>query len=653
MNAGIRYADFDGICRLAARAAAAPLVLGAAARCPARFAWLAVGALLWLLYQNDVEEQRAALIGDVLWVRAGSALPPGAQRRATAAARARPRQQPGRCANLRAARALHSAGRPGADPVDVPRRRGRSVSPLRRQEADAQSPRRRRTARSAGRLSAGAISSGTPPVQRRLRSVADTDAQFEVHGAAVLRRRVRRHAWSASIRSRTLLAQFVPWWFAEKYKVSVVDDNGAVLATKSNVTAERAIDTYQVSVRPARARPVAAGLRLPQRDAGCCRRCWSATIALAVDRHRGQPVGAAAPTCSGRVRRRSSRCARSMPSARRWRTRCSPGCARATCRAASPTSTRPSAAWWASASEELRRPGAAHALLAARARRRVPARAVHGGVLAGPAPQRDGCRDRASCARTASASRSLIYEAPLVDADGRQTGWMGSVLDVTERSAASRNWRASSRSGCRPPRAWRPWARWPRLLSPRAEPAAGAPSPATPPARLNLPRAAGDADRRAMLRQALAQASASRPQRAGQVIRRVHEFVRRRRAQAREPLRRRRGWSRTCRALIELQARTRGIRIELRPAEPACRAVLGDRGDARAGAAEPDAQRHRRHGGDAAGRRRVLAHRRRSARRAGVARQRRRPRPGHRRRGRRQAVHALLHHQAAKAWAWA
>lgn len=29
---------------------------------------LAIAALLWLLHRNDVEEQRGALIGDVLWV---------------------------------------------------------------------------------------------------------------------------------------------------------------------------------------------------------------------------------------------------------------------------------------------------------------------------------------------------------------------------------------------------------------------------------------------------------------------------------------------------------------------------------------------------------------------------------------------------------
>jgi len=30
----------------------------------------------------------------------------------------------------------------------------------------------------------------------------------------------------------------------------------------------------------------------------------------------------------------------------------------------------------------------------------------------------------------------LVYEAPLIDSDGRHTGWMGSVLDITERKQA-------------------------------------------------------------------------------------------------------------------------------------------------------------------------------------------------------------------------
>ncbi|ALG69598.1 histidine kinase [Azospirillum thiophilum] len=55
-------------------------------------------------------------------------------------------------------------------------------------------------------------------------------------------------------------------------------------------------------------------------------------------------------------------------------------------------------------------------------------------VLAGRAPE-TGLELRF---RRANGERfdALIYEAPLIDANGRQTGWMGSVLDITERKHA-------------------------------------------------------------------------------------------------------------------------------------------------------------------------------------------------------------------------
>jgi two-component system, LuxR family, sensor histidine kinase DctS len=55
-------------------------------------------------------------------------------------------------------------------------------------------------------------------------------------------------------------------------------------------------------------------------------------------------------------------------------------------------------------------------------------------VLAGRAPE-SGLEMRF---RRASGERfdALIYEAPLIDANGRHTGWMGSVLDITERKRA-------------------------------------------------------------------------------------------------------------------------------------------------------------------------------------------------------------------------
>lgn len=55
-------------------------------------------------------------------------------------------------------------------------------------------------------------------------------------------------------------------------------------------------------------------------------------------------------------------------------------------------------------------------------------------VLAGRAPD-SGLEMRF---RRANGERfdALIYEAPLIDANGRHTGWMGSVLDITERKRA-------------------------------------------------------------------------------------------------------------------------------------------------------------------------------------------------------------------------
>ena len=55
-------------------------------------------------------------------------------------------------------------------------------------------------------------------------------------------------------------------------------------------------------------------------------------------------------------------------------------------------------------------------------------------VLAGRAPE-SGLEMRFQRAN-GERFEALIYEAPLIDANGRQTGWMGSVLDITERKRA-------------------------------------------------------------------------------------------------------------------------------------------------------------------------------------------------------------------------
>lgn len=46
---------------------------------------------------------------------------------------------------------------------------------------------------------------------------------------------------------------------------------------------------------------------------------------------------------------------------------------------------------------------------------------------------------------------ALIYEAPLIDADGQHTGWMASIVDVTARKRAG-ELASSSRRSCNSPR---------------------------------------------------------------------------------------------------------------------------------------------------------------------------------------------------------
>ena len=61
-------------------------------------------------------------------------------------------------------------------------------------------------------------------------------------------------------------------------------------------------------------------------------------------------------------------------------------------------------------------------------------KAFHEQVLAGTPPA-DGV-ELAFKRRDGTLSTVLVYEAPLIGLDGKQTGWMGSFLDVTERKSA-------------------------------------------------------------------------------------------------------------------------------------------------------------------------------------------------------------------------
>ncbi len=172
------------------------------------------------------------------------------------------------------------------------------------------------------------------------------------------------------------------------------------------------------------------------------------------------------------------------------------------------------------------------------------------GVLAGTiTPQFETIFQRADGERVPV----LIFEAPLVDKDGRQTGWMGSILDISDRKRIEElnrqqqeKLQASARLAT--------MGEISSMLAHELNQPLAAISSYTTGALNVLARAeqSGAAVDGAMLRPALEQAGAQ-AQRAGQIIRSVHEFVKKR-----EPERQAvaiAGLLDGIRALIELQAR--------------------------------------------------------------------------------------------------
>ncbi len=147
----------------------------------------------------------------------------------------------------------------------------------------------------------------------------------------------------------------------------------------------------------------------------------------------------------------------------------------------------------------------------------------------------------------------LIFEAPLVDKDGKQTGWMGSILDISDRKRIEElnrqqheKLQASARLAT--------MGEISSMLAHELNQPLAAISSYTTGALNVLARAdgSGAAVDGSMLKPALEQASAQ-AQRAGQIIRSVHEFVKKS-----EPQRQQIGIASLLdgiRTLIELQAR--------------------------------------------------------------------------------------------------
>ncbi len=164
----------------------------------------------------------------------------------------------------------------------------------------------------------------------------------------------------------------------------------------------------------------------------------------------------------------------------------------------------------------------------------------------------------------------LIFEAPLVDGQGRHTGWMSSVLDLSAQRRAeelSRQQQERLQATARLATV----GEMASLLSHELnQPLAAIASYAAGSLNLIGEGDAADAETLALLRQA-AQRVAEQAERAGRVIKSVHDFVRRR-EQAREALRADLLFDAVM-PLVRLQARKSGARIELDLPDPPPRVV--------------------------------------------------------------------------------
>ena len=164
----------------------------------------------------------------------------------------------------------------------------------------------------------------------------------------------------------------------------------------------------------------------------------------------------------------------------------------------------------------------------------------------------------------------LIFEAPLIGTDGRQTGWMGSILDISERKRAedlNRQQQEKLQTASR----LATMGEISSMLAHELNQPLAAISSYTAGALNLIEGESGKPVDAALLRPALEQAR-NQAQRAGQIIRSVHAFVKKR-----DPVRQLITIPSVidgARALIDLQARKSfvAVQVALAPALPPVRA---------------------------------------------------------------------------------
>jgi two-component system sensor histidine kinase DctS len=387
----------------------------------------AVAALLWLLHQNELEEERTSLIKDVLWLEQNVRFHLASSEEQLQQLAADLGSQPDKQADLFRIRASHMV-KNNSDISQIvwfdARRRVIDALPAATpadSEVEVFGPAATQKAfELAIRLEQAHLQRALLP-QRQCRPLRARHADPRRQGSG-------GNALVVTYSLEDLLRNLVPWWFTEKYRVTVVDDNEVQFAAKSNVIGMPSLSyelpfdppghglsfrviSYQGTGNPLQRLLAGAILILA---AGVFWSLWivrdlmkkrfdteqalRAEHALRSAMEDSLTVGMRARDLTGRIIYVNP----------------------AFCRMTGFTSAElvgrdPPMPYWIP--EQL-----------------DETLELHQAVLDGKAPP-DGFEITLQ-RKDGERFQALIYEAPLIDGNGRHTGWMASILDVTERRRA-------------------------------------------------------------------------------------------------------------------------------------------------------------------------------------------------------------------------
>jgi two-component system sensor histidine kinase DctS len=383
-------------------------------------------ALLWLLRQNEIEEQRTTLIADVLWLEQSVRFHLEGNTghlQQLALDMAQDRSKPA-LFQLRAGHLLK--GNPELQQLRWLDSSAKLVEampirslPQRGKEAPGET--------AVANAIEQASKLGKPVYTDVYRTTGS--AQFEVF-VPIFDGREYLGTLVAAYTLDELLKQLVPWWFTEKYQLRVLDANGNVLSSKSKVDAAATTTlNYSVPFDPPgygtalQITAYSSGGNLAQTliatliiilaaavfwslwaVRGLIQRRLFAEQALRSE-HAFRKAMEDSLTVGMRARDLSGRVTYANPAF----------CQMVGFRVEELLGVSPPMPYWAP--EEMEQ-----------------TQALHNAVMEGNAP-REGFEIR-FMRKDGSRFDALVYEAPLIDADGRHTGWMGSIVDVTARKHA-------------------------------------------------------------------------------------------------------------------------------------------------------------------------------------------------------------------------